>query len=138
MNYFLTILEATFFFTLAVLHFHWALGGTFGFEAAIPTKENGDKLMNPKKRDSAIVGLALFTFGLFFLVKIGYLLIPIPDWVLSYAGLGIGAIFCLRAMGDFKYVGFTKKIKSTPFAIKDTKYYSPLCMILGTIALILA
>ncbi len=134
----LTVVQSFIFLLLALLHFHWALGGSFGYKHAIPTKENGDMLMNPGRMDGLVVGLGLLAFGIFYLVKIGWVLIPAPSWVMDSAGWLIAGIFILRALGDFKYVGFFKKLKSTEFGIKDTQFYSPLCLYLGIVGLILA
>jgi hypothetical protein len=51
--------------------------------------------------------------------------------------LAIAIIFLIRAIGDFRYVGFLKKIKNTKFAKKDTKYYSPLCSLISVLAFII-
>ncbi|PTT14637.1 DUF3995 domain-containing protein, partial [Flavobacterium sp. HMWF030] len=45
-------------------------------------------------------------------------------------------IFILRAIGDFNYVGFFKKHRNSEFALKDTKYYSPLCLLIGVLTLL--
>jgi len=37
----------------------------------------------------------------------------------------------LRAIGEFKYLGFFKKIKNTEFAIADSKLFSPLSLAIG-------
>ncbi|KRE83053.1 hypothetical protein ASG89_13045 [Paenibacillus sp. Soil766] len=37
----------------------------------------------------------------------------------------------LRAIGDFKYLGFFKKVKHTSFSYYDTRFYSPLCLFLA-------
>jgi hypothetical protein len=46
------------------------------------------------------------------------------------------AVFAIRALGDFKYVGFFKKVKNTDFAINDTKYFTPLCAFVAVSLLI--
>ena len=45
-------------------------------------------------------------------------------------------IFVLRTLGDFRYVGFTKRIRNTSFAEWDTKLYSPLCLLMALLALV--
>ena len=40
-------------------------------------------------------------------------------------------VFLLRAIGDFKYVGIFKTIKHSTFAQNDSKWYSPLCLFLS-------
>ena len=52
-------------------------------------------------------------------------------WVYNYGYYFLAGIFILRAIGDFKYVGFFKKVKNTPFAKLDSKFYSPLCLLIG-------
>ena len=36
-----------------------------------------------------------------------------------------------RAIGDFKYVGFFKRVRGSKFARMDTLVYSPLCLLLA-------
>ena len=121
---------------LSVLHFHWALGGTYGFNNSLPTDLNGKRVLNPKKIDSAIVGIGLLMFALIFLVKSRILVIQLPLFVMNYALWLIIVIFSLRAIGDFKFVGFFKKIRKTEFAKMDTKLYAPLCLMLSLMGLI--
>ena len=79
-----------------------------------------------------VVALGLFGFAYVTLSAVtGWL----PARWVFYGNLAIGGIFLLRAVGDFRYVGFFKKVKNTAFARNDTRYYSPLCLLLGVIAL---
>jgi hypothetical protein len=48
------------------------------------------------------------------------------------------AVFLLRAIGDFRYVGFFKRVHKTAFARNDSLIYSPLCLLLAALALCLA
>tara|TARA_R110001599_G_scaffold340222_1_gene560358 strand:+ start:2295 stop:2726 length:432 start_codon:yes stop_codon:yes gene_type:complete len=116
---------------LGLIHFNWVLGGKWGFDAALPTNEAGKRVLNPKKFDSMIVGLGLSAFGAFYLFQAVFTTIEMPDWLTTYGGWIIPAIFLFRAVGDFVYVGFFKKIKSTPFAKMDTKLFSPLCLFMA-------
>ena len=94
------------------------------------------KILNPKKTDSAIVGVGLFLFGLFYFFKTGMVEYELPTWIEKHSSWIIPSIFILRAIGDFKYIGFFKKIKQTEFAEMDTKFYSPLCLVIGVIGLV--
>ena len=47
----------------------------------------------------------------------------------------MAAVFALRAVGDFRCVGFFKRVKDTPFAVWDSRLFSPLCGILSLLAL---
>ncbi|KYG72210.1 uncharacterized protein DUF3995 [Roseivirga ehrenbergii] len=124
----LSLLLSITLIALGLIHFNWALGGKWGFEAALPTNEAGKRVLNPKKFDSLIVGLGLSAFGAFYLFQAVFTAIEMPNGLTTYGGWIIPSIFLPRAIGDFRFVGFFKKIKSTPFAKMDTKLFSPLCL----------
>ncbi len=131
------LINSIVFLILSGLHFYWALGGKIAFAEAIPKNSSGERVFNPSKFQSLLVGLGLLIFSWFYLVKIGFVPIDIPLKVLSITGWFIAAVFLLRAVGDFRYVGFFKKIKNTDFGRQDTRYYSPLCILLvGNAALV--
>lgn len=137
MNIVLGIIESFILIILSGIHFNWAFGGKWGFEKTLPTNVNGKKVLNPKRIDSAIVGLGLLIFAIYYLLKVGLISLEIPNWILYYGGWFIAAIFIARAIGEFKYIGFFKKIKNTDFAKLDSKYFSPLCLIIGLIGITL-
>lgn len=76
-------------------------------------------------------------FGLLPLCKVGILFEEIPSWVSVYALLAVATIFSLRALGDFRYVGFFKKIRETQFGRMDTLIYAPLSFIIALMALLM-
>ena len=133
----LSILLSILLIGLGLIHFNWVVGGNFGFSESLPTKENGERVLNPKKIDSAIVGIGLTAFGFFYLLKSGVIEFIIPGWIMAYGSWIIPIIFLLRAIGEFKYVGFFKKIKKTEFGKLDTKFFSPLCLIIGIFGIII-
>ena len=57
--------------------------------------------------------------------------VRIPATAVASRLLAIG--FALRALGDFRYLGFFKSIRGTPFAYYDTWFYSPLFVCLAVI-----
>lgn len=122
---------------LGIIHFYWAIGGNSGFAESLPTKENGERVLNPKKIDSGIVGIGLTAFGLFYVLKSGLININLPDWIADYGGWIIPSIFILRAIGEFKYVGFFKRITQTDFGRLDTEFFSPLCLLIGVVGIII-
>lgn len=131
------LMDGLILIALSGIHFYWALGGQSGIEKTLPTNLEGKKMLNPKKMDSVMVAIFLLLFGLLFFTKIGLLSISLPHLINRF-GIGVvSTIFLLRAMGDFRYVGFTKKIKTTEFASLDTKLYSPLCLWIGINGLLL-
>jgi protein-S-isoprenylcysteine O-methyltransferase Ste14 len=134
-NVLLGLLNGAILIVLSGIHFYWALGGKAGIEKTLPTNLEGKKMLNPKKIDSAMVAVFLFLFALLFFNKIGLLSISLPHLINRFGISVVSMIFLLRAMGDFRYVGFTKKIKTTGFAVLDTKFYSPLCLLIGIVGL---
>lgn len=125
------------FLFLSGIHFYWAFGGKWGASAVIPTKDDTQAVMNPGIIATLIVAFGLLAFGLLSLIIAGVIHFPIPLW-LSHSGLWvITGIFTLRAIGEFNYVGFFKKHKHTKFGKNDSKIYSPLCLLIGVLAVIL-
>ena len=49
--------------------------------------------------------------------------------------LAMAAVFAIRAIGEFRYCGFFKKITNSEFAYWDTRIYSPLCLAMSALAL---
>lgn len=122
---------------LSILHFHWALGGSYGFDKSLPTNEKGERVLNPKRLDSAVVGIGLLKFAFVFMIKSNLIQILLPSIIMDYALWLIVIIFLLRAIGDFKYVGFFKKIRNTEFSKMDSKFYAPVCLLLSALGLII-
>jgi hypothetical protein len=125
------------FLFLACIHVYWGLGGKWGTNAAIPTKEENKKLMNPGLFECFVVAFGLIGFGTFCLIKAGIIIFDLPRWLLNSGLWIISSVFLLRAIGEFKYVGFFKKVNTTKFAKMDTKYYSPLCLFISVSGMIL-
>lgn len=134
---YLSILLSIILIGLGLIHFNWVIGGKFGFSESLPTKESGERVLNPKKIDSAIVGIGLTIFGIFYILKSGLMEYDIPAWIMKYGSWIIPIIFLLRAIGEFRYVGFFKSIKKTEFGKLDTKLFSPLCLAIGILGIII-
>ncbi|WP_240788916.1 hypothetical protein [Psychroserpens sp. NJDZ02] len=66
-----SILFSFILIALGLIHFNWAIGGQFGFAESLPTKESGESVLHPKKLDSALVGIGLTAFGIFYIFKSG-------------------------------------------------------------------
>lgn len=134
MIFFISAILSIIFLVLGIIHINWAIGNSWGLSKALPTSENGDKLFTPGTFACLAVGIALTVVCLFYQIR------PQDDnpknWIFDYGGWLIPALFLIRAMGDFKYVGFFKKVTSTEFAMMDTKYYTPLCLGIGVLGII--
>lgn len=129
----ITILSILALSLIGLLHFYWALGGKVGMDIAVPTKD-GNRLINPGKTATVIVGVALFGFAMIAYVLYFYDLSSssyreyfiISGWILS-------GIFTLRGIGEFNAVGLFKKIKSSEFAYYDTRFYTPFALSMGLV-----
>ncbi len=133
----LGILLAIIFAAIALLHIYWALGGSTSDMAAIPTV-GGKQAFAPSAFATAMVAAAFVMAMLVVLGQIGFLGEFIPHWIFRVGTFGISVIFLLRAIGEFRLVGFFKTLTGTPFAYWDTWLYSPLCLGIAIIAFIVA
>lgn len=123
-----TILSIILFIIFSVLsgfHFYWLFGGTWGTDYVFPTKSNEPRNYQIPKFATLIVALGLLSFGLLYLIKGGLFTFQIPNWVNDYAYWIIPSIFMLRAIGEFKYVGFFKKSKTLPSQLRIPKFSRP-------------
>jgi hypothetical protein len=118
------------FSVLAGIHFYWSLGGRWAIEVVVPVNKEGKKVINASALSSLLVGLGLLMFAMYYLNCIVEW-ITLPIMIQQSVGLLIPIIFLLRAIGDFNYVGYSKKIKDTEFARRDTKYFAPLCVVIA-------
>jgi len=133
----LSIIILAIFTALGLIHFYWLFGGKWGLEKVIPTKENQTSTLSIPKFATLIVALVLLLFGLIYLVKSGLINVQIPNLVTKYGYWIVPSIFILRTIGDFKYVGFFKKIKDTEFAKADSKWFVPLCLTIGIFGILI-
>ena len=84
------------------------------------------------------IAAALAFAALVVLARGDLLLTSVPPILSTLACSILGVIFVLRAMGEFRMLGFFKSIKGTDFAFWNTLLYTPLCLALGLGALWLA
>ena len=132
---FLSIILFLIFITLGAIHFYWLFGGTWALSKVIPTKENGLSPQVIPKFATLIVALGLAGISVFYLLKSGWIHFQLPAWITTYGYWFIPAIFIIRAIGDFNYLGIFKKIKNTEFAKADTKVFIPLCLFIGVVGI---
>lgn len=132
--------NALVFLALAGLHGYWAVGGTTGLAAALPAHPAGAVVFRPGRGMVWAVAGGLLMLAALSAVHLAPGRLGLPTAGLRVADWAMAALFLLRAVGDFKFVGFTKRVRATTFARLDTRYYSPLCLLLavGSAALALA
>lgn len=104
---------------------------------AIPSK-GGVPVLSPSSLSTFLVGVALL--GMAAVVGSTAGLIPpfLPSGLLRGASAVLALIFAVRAVGEFRYVGFFKRVRGSVFAGRDTYLYSPLCLLLAILIALIA
>ena len=118
------------FVVLAAWHFHMAFAGMTGESGAVPGVE-GKPLFVPSKAATVAVGVVLLLFAALVAATAGLLATGLPQFLLAWACYALALGLFARAIGEFKYVGFFKKVRDSKFARMDTLLYSPLCLLLA-------
>lgn len=138
MIYFLGWIAILVLIFISGIHFYWAFGGAWGVKDVIPTKTKDEKIISPPKIATIIVAIIIAGFAAIYAEKMNLIsLLFLPNWLLNYGMYIVTSIFIIRAVGEFNYVGFFKRIKNTRFAKNDTKYFSPLCLFLGIVGVLI-
>lgn len=118
-------------FLVGCIHVYWLLGGRGGFAIAVPTRSGTKQpLFKPRRPEIAAVILIFLGAAAFLLMYADIIPIIGPSWLPAFTGWAIAVVFLLRAVGEFRAVGFFKSIRNTPFGRMDTIFYSPLCLVL--------
>jgi hypothetical protein len=112
---------------LALVHVYWAFGGKIGGTAVIP-QADGRAAFSPSRLATLMVAGCLFAAA--YVVAVAGHLIASPLHS-RLAAFGLSTVFLARAVGDFRLVGFFKRLRKSRFARLDTTLYSPLCLSLG-------
>ena len=133
----LSLLLSLVFIFLAFIHFYWLFGGNWGLKQAVPTKNEKEDFSPPPRLATFLVAIVLVLFGFLYIVQSGFINIQLSDWIIKYVYWIIPSVFLLRAIGEFRYVGFFKKIKNTDFAKADSNWFSPLCCAVAIIGFII-
>ncbi|MCW3116685.1 MAG: hypothetical protein JWM28_767 [Chitinophagaceae bacterium] len=133
----LILLNSLLFLLLALLHIYWAFGGQWALDIAIPATRKGKKTFKPGVLGPLTIASGLLLFGFITIANSGIFYNLVETKVIHYGNWAISIIFLLRAIGDFKFVGFAKRIRHTDFALYDTKIYSPLAFAIATISFVI-
>lgn len=136
-------LTALAFLGLGLVHVFWAAGGKLGFEAVVPTlpvaataagagdAASARPAFTPSRAATFGVAVGLIGIAVLVALRAGLVGTALQNGVLT-AAIGLLAVLMfVRAVGDFRLVGFFKKVVGTPFARWDSLVYSPLCVLLG-------
>lgn len=128
------LLVAVVLAAIAALHVYWGVRGELGRSAALPEVE-GRPVFVPTR-------VACFAVATLLAIAVWVLLVGaglLPDlgqrWLGVAGPIAVGVVLLARAVGDFRYVGFFKRVRGSRFATLDSRYFSPLCLLLGLGAL---
>jgi hypothetical protein len=133
----LIAINTLFLLFLSCLHFYWGFGGTLWFADVLPSNSTGSKRLNPGTTATFVVAFGLLLLALITIGNLGIWDKSISRKYFRYAALLISIIFFTRAIGDFKFVGFFKTVKATRFAINDTQLFTPFCVFITVISLLI-
>lgn len=114
------------FVALSGLHWYWVVAGSGDLGGFVPEVE-GKPTFEPGRFVTAVVAF-LFLLAAALCASQAELL-GAPRLPIARLGVwGLLVVFSLRAIGEFRWVGFFKKVRGTRFARRDTWIYSPLCL----------
>ena len=125
------------FVLLALLHFYWSFGGRLGYDEVLPTSSNGLRRLQPGRATGFGVAVGLLFFAFITAGNIGLFKNYVRKIYFRYGALAIAMVFFLRALGDFKFIGFFKTVRFTNFARNDTLIFSPLCLLIALTSLLI-
>jgi hypothetical protein len=114
---------------LAIIHVYWALGRGSGGASFVP-QVNGRPAFVPSSAATLAVAFAL-AVAASLVALTGRLVLDRPVSLARVPCYVLAAIFLARAIGDFRLVGFFKRIRSSRFARLDSLLFSPLCLALA-------
>jgi Protein of unknown function (DUF3995) len=135
----LALLEVSVLVLIATIHLYWTLGGRWAASAVVPTRagSNDRALFPTPPLASLAVAVLLLIAAWIVLERLGWTQV-LPAWIGQVGIWGIVAAFGLRSLGEFRYVGWFKRVTGTRFARLDTQIFTPLTTALALSSLVLA
>jgi hypothetical protein len=113
---------------ISAVHVYWAAGGRTGLTASLPQNTAGKPMFVPSTAATLVVAAGLAGMS-------GAALLSQSQnadrlrWPLRL----VAGVFLLRAVGDGRSVGLTRKPSDTQFARMDARFYTPLCLLLAAL-----
>jgi bacteriorhodopsin len=96
------------------------------------------RVFKPSVGGTILVAVAFLLAIAVILGQLRFLGDAVPHGIFRWGTFAIALLFFLRAVGEFRLVGFFKRVSDTPFAYWDTWLFSPLCLGIAVIAFLLA
>lgn len=119
------------FLGLSALHWVWAVQGTNNLDGFVP-QIDGKPAFRPGRLATTAVAMLLLAAAAVCASQAQ--LFGWPRW--PFARLCVWVLlvaFLLRAIGEFRLVGFFKRVRGTRFARLDTWIFSPLCLVISVL-----
>ncbi len=118
------------FVALSLWHIRMAFLPPSSESGVVPTVA-GKPLFAPSVSATLAVAVVLLLFAGLVAATAGLVKVGIPERVLSWLCYALSLGLLARAIGEFKYLGFFKRVRGSKFARLDTLVYSPLCLLLA-------
>lgn len=124
----LALLAAALASGVAGLHLYWAFAGTKTSNSAVPSLPNGQPLFSPGPVACIAVAVAISTLAAAILWAV---FMPASvAWPLRTVLALALLVLTLRAVGDGRFVGFSKRVRDTAFGRADDALYTPAVVLL--------
>jgi hypothetical protein len=124
----LALLAAALAAGVACLHLYWAFVGTAKSSSAVPSLPNGQPLFSPGPLACVAVAVAIASLAAVLLWAV--ILPPAVAWpVRSVLTLAL-LVLTARAVGDGRFIGFSKRVRDTAFGRADDALYTPAVVLL--------
>ncbi|MES2734467.1 MAG: DUF3995 domain-containing protein [Bacteroidota bacterium] len=136
-TYILGITVSVLLIGIGLLHVYWALGGRWGIEVAVPEIQ-GKAAFAPSILATVFVAIALLAAAGIVLGRLGVWGSAMPSWVFYWGTWALASVFLIRSIGNFRLIGFFKKVTGTRFAQWDTFLFSPLCLFIALVLILVA
>ncbi len=130
MNVLLAGLVCFVFIALALWHFCMAYLPPTVASAAVPSV-GGKPLFKPSRAATLAVGVFLLLCAGLVAATAGMVRLPIGQFLFPWLSYALALGLLARAVGEFRYVGFFKRVRGSRFAVLDSWVYSPLCLLLA-------
>jgi hypothetical protein len=119
------------FLLLGLWHVYMASARAPGvLDGAVPSA-GGEPVFVPSRPVTYAVAMVLFLCAGLVAAAAGVIPSALPPAVLTVGSWLLALGLFARAIGDFRFVGFFKRVKGSRFARLDSVFYSPLCLALA-------
>lgn len=138
--YNLGVVTASVLVLLSAGHLYWALGGRLGgrLEGVLLPEQDGQPVFRPSPAAAVGAAIVLLAAAAVLAIRAGALDSPFGEPTVRWAARAVAAVFLLRSIGDFRWVGFFRRVRGTRFAYWDARVYTPVAFALGVGAAVVA